>query len=463
MEELDPIYNHPRLKTLCRYVGEFMDERSLWPKTKDAVVAVSGGADSILLLMVLAKFVKDGRLKSLKAVHINHGTREENYQEEYLVAELCFRIGVPLKIEILDLSHIQSNFEFIARKERYNVFNSHLKKGDFLYLGHHIDDSIEWSLLMQSKSGDLKPTLGIPVINSPYVRPFMCLARHQIVGLCKDLKLDFAEDPTNLELCFERNYIRHEVLPKLKERFPGYIRHYVSRQNDLAYKLRLARLGKGKNRHQKNGADRKEVNFKIKDDFLGGKILYREDYSNNFKRSKNDILNIVKELSKAPRGVLQSQVDKMIKAQFRGKQGPFIFSGGVFGYMGPGTLYFIHRDKVKQYKQIDKVLLHQLKSSSISQIPNVDSKKLPELWNKDPFPFLFFSRLKKGQDRNLGLPPGRKRPHPLLPMSTAFALKVGLYIGELPRVMSDSGKGRLKSNLPLISVDEWPRASVPAE
>ena len=133
MEELDRIYKHPRLKTLCRHVGEFMDDKNLWPKTRDAVVAVSGGADSILLLMVLAKFLEEGKLKSLKAVHINHGTREENYAEEDLVAEFCFRIGVSLKIEILDLSHYKSNFEFIARKERYAKFRSHLKKGDALY------------------------------------------------------------------------------------------------------------------------------------------------------------------------------------------------------------------------------------------------------------------------------------------------------------------------------------------
>ncbi|MBK22604.1 MAG: tRNA lysidine(34) synthetase TilS [Halobacteriovorax sp.] len=448
MEDLDRIYNHPRLKTLCRYVGEFMDDRKLWPKTGQAVVAVSGGADSMLLLLVMARFVLDGKLKGVKAVHINHGTREENYMEEDLVAEFCFRLKVPLKIEILDLSHIQSNFEFTARKERYDIFKSHLSKGDFLYLGHHIDDSIEWSLLMQSKSGDLKPSLGIPLINKPYVRPFMCLARTQITGLCRDLDVPFAEDPTNLELRFERNFIRHEVLPKLKKRFPGYIRHYVSRQNALAYKLRLARLGK-----------RKEVNFKVKSDELGGKVLYRADYRNDFRGAKSDILNIVKELSSEPRGVLQSQADKMIKAQYRGKQGPFIFSGGVHGYMGPGTLYFISRDKVKQYKKIDKVLLHELKKSSTSQIPSFSSKKLPELWQKEPFPFLFFSRLKKGEDKSLGLPPSRKRPHPLLPQSTAFALKVGMYIGELPRIMGPSGKGRLKPELPMVSIEKWPDAS----
>lgn len=451
MEELDRIYKHPRLKTLCRHVGEFMDDKNLWPKTRDAVVAVSGGADSILLLMVLAKFLEEGKLKSLKAVHINHGTREENYAEEDLVAEFCFRIGVSLKIEILDLSHYKSNFEFIARKERYAKFRSHLKKGDALYLGHHIDDSIEWSLLMQAKSGDLQPSLGIPVINGAYIRPFMCLSRSQIEGLCKDLSLDYINDPTNLELRFERNFIRHEVLPKLKKRFPGFIRHYVSRQNSLAYKLRKARLGK-----------RKMVDFKIKADALGGRVLYREDYLNDFKGAKQDIIKIVKELSDAPRGVLQSQADKMIRAQFRGKQGPFIFSGGVFGYMGQGTLYFISRDKVKKYKEVDRILLHSLKRASTSQIPSVSTKKLPELWNKDPFPFLFFSRLKEGQEKALGLPPGRKRPHPLLPHSTAFALRNGLYIGELPRLLTKDGPKRLRNELPLISVEKWPTAT-PAE
>lgn len=452
MEELDRIYNHPRLKTLCRYVAEFMEDRSLWPKTKEAVVAVSGGADSMLLLLVMAKFVKEGKLKSIKAVHINHGTREENYMEEDMVAELCYRLGVPLKIEILDLSHIHSNFEFVARKARYELFKSHLNKGDFLYLGHHIDDSIEWSLLMQAKSGDLAPTLGIPVINTPYVRPFMCLARKQIEGLCKDIDLPYATDPTNLELRFERNYIRHEVLPKLKERFPGYIRHYVSRQNSLAYKLRKARLGK-----------RKPVDFKVKEDFLGGRVLYRADYKNDFRGSKDQILETVKAISDAPRGVLQSQADKMIRAQFKGKQGPFIFSGGVLGYMGQGILYFISKEKVKQYKDIDKTLLHKLKTSSTSQIPSFQCSKLPELWNKDPFPYLFFSRLKSGQDRVLGLPPGRKRPHPLLPHSTAFALKMGLYIGELPRIMTPQSIGRLKSEFPLIKVDKWPVASINPE
>ncbi len=452
MEELDQIYNHPRLKTLCRYVGEFMDDRNLWPKSKEAAVAVSGGADSILLLMVMARFVQDGRLKSLKAVHINHGTREANYEEEDLVAEFCYRIGVSLKIEILDLSHYKSNFEFIARKERYKVFKSHLNKGDSLFLGHHIDDSIEWSLLMQSKSGSLKPSLGIPVINGAYVRPFMCLSRAQIEGLCKDLDLPYVNDPTNLELRFERNFIRHEILPKLKKRFPGFIRHYVSRQNDLAYKLRAARLGK-----------RKIVDFKIKADNFGGKILYREDYKNDFKGSKQDIIKIVKELSDAPRGVLQSQADKMIRAQFKGKQGPFIFSGGVFGYMGQGTLYFIPRDKVKTFKEIDRVLLHSLRKASTSQIPNVPTKNLAGRMNTDPFPFLFFTRIKEGTEKSMGLPPSRKRPHPLLPQSTAFALRNGLYIGELPRLLTKDAGKRLKYELPLIKIDSWPTAANPKD
>jgi tRNA(Ile)-lysidine synthase len=447
MEELDQIYKHPRLKTLCRHVGEFMDDKDLWPKSKEAVVAVSGGADSILLLMVLAKFLEEGKLKSLKAVHINHGSREENYAEEDLVAEFCYRIGVSLKIEILDLSHYKSNFEFIARKERYAKFKSHLKKGDSLFLGHHIDDSIEWSLLMQAKSGDLQPSLGIPVINGPYVRPFMCLARKQIEGLCKDMNLAYINDPTNLELRFERNFIRHEILPKIKERFPGFIRHYVSRQNNLAYKLRKARLGK-----------RKIVDFKVKADNFGGRVLFRDDYKNDFKGAKQDIIKIVKELSDAPRGVLQSQADKMIRAQFRGKQGPFIFSGGVYGYMGQGTLYFISRDKVNLYKEIDRVLLHSLRKASTAQIPNVSTRNLGERMNKDPFPYLIFSRIKEGQEKLLGLPPGRKRPHPLLPQSTAFALRNKLYIGELPRLLANDASKRLKHELPLIKIDSWPTA-----
>lgn len=439
MDELDQIYNHPRLKTLCNYVAEFMDDKSLWPKSRDAVVAVSGGADSMLLLMVLAKFVNDGKLKSLKVVHINHGTREENYQEEDLVAEFCYRVSVPLKIEILDLSHIHSNFEFKARRERYDKFKSHLKKGDLLYLGHHIDDSIEWSLLMQSKSGDLKPTLGIPVINGAYVRPFMCLARAQIVGLCKDIDIPFVTDPTNLELRFERNFIRHEVLPKLKKRFPGFVRHYVSRHNSLAFKLRLARFGK-----------RKQAKFIIKKDLLGGRVLYRDDHKNDLRGSREDILKIVKELSDSPRGVLQTQADKMIKAQFRGKQGPFIFSGNVLGYMGQGTLYFIKKEALKLFKDIDKSLLHQLKTLKTSQIPKLQADKLAETWRLGQFPYIFFCPLIKVEDKELGLPAGRKRPHPLLPHSTAYALKAGVYVGELSRFLTPGSTGRLKSPLQLI-------------
>ena len=78
------------------------------------------------------------------------------------------------------------NFELKARLERYKIFSKY--QDSLIVLGHHIDDSFEWSLMQKMKSSRLESTIGIPLYNKNYIRPLMCVTKKQIRRYAKILK-----------------------------------------------------------------------------------------------------------------------------------------------------------------------------------------------------------------------------------------------------------------------------------
>ena len=358
------------------YVENFMIRYDLWPKGEAAWVALSGGRDSTLLLFTMYSLFKRGRLKHLKLLHFNHRTRSACQMEENLVVQYSELLQLTLVKGHPPLPQGRSNIEHVARKERYAFFKRTIELGDRVYLGHHLDDSLEWSLMARFKSSRLESQLGIPVVNGAFARPFLGVTRKQISKMAKNLNLDWSEDESNQNIRFERNFLRIRTIPSIGERFPGYLRHYATSSNELARQLGVYRGRRGGPFRQKRLP-------------LGGVGLFHPHLESNFLGAEGLIRKIVEQLSSGDRGSLASQIDKMIQAAARGRQGPIFFSGSVRGYMAPGVLFFIRSDGLEVWRRYDRAITRFLKQKrSLKSIPlqGMGRQDLVDHISSMPFP-----------------------------------------------------------------------------
>ncbi|MBG07860.1 MAG: tRNA lysidine(34) synthetase TilS [Halobacteriovoraceae bacterium] len=333
-------------KAFISFIRAFMLRHNLFPSSKRAFVAVSGGMDSMALLFILAGVseLTKKSLSKIEVLHFNHGTREGNEAEGDLVKQICESLGVVCHFLRSDkpLKDI-SNFEHNAREERFSAFDSFLKKGDFLYTAHHLDDSFEWSLLQQMRSSEAVTALGMPLVAGKRVKPLLCVTRSQIASFVNQFGISYKSDPSNNDQRYERNFIRHTVIPSIRRKWPKYLKHYSYRSNSLARAL-------GVHRVQGQGSLLKSV------DKNGGVFLALPEGYKNFYPFEDQIKSEIKMLSGRERGVLSLQIRKTCEAHERGKKGPLLYSGNVKGYMFPGFLYLLSQEAQACWAKFDGLM-----------------------------------------------------------------------------------------------------------
>ncbi|MBT3586060.1 MAG: tRNA lysidine(34) synthetase TilS [Halobacteriovoraceae bacterium] len=373
----------------------------------------------MLLLLLMAELKSRGLFKEIVAVHIDHGTRAECKAESELVASVCTNLGVPFRSVKLQLNPKASNFEFLAREARYFEFEKILCPGDKLYLGHHIDDSLEWSLMQQFKSGSVIPSLGIPLKRGAVARPFHCLTRKQIRKLALKFELPFLDDSSNMDPRFERNFVRNEILTKVEERFPAYLKHFVHRGNQLALKLAV------------HCSTNSQENWKGQANLAGGEAILCRSYLNKFEGSEEQIRRTISRLSNQKRGRIGNQVSKLITAQSNGKLGPMNFSGGLKAYMGQGSLLFLSKKDEENYKSLDKKWGEELERKSLQKARIMTLGEIEVLMDGLSFPYLVCG-LKSDFENYC---PGLKKAHPLLPEYCRVALSKNYWVQSLPKLL----------------------------
>lgn len=391
-------------KQFISHIHLFMNSQQLINTEKSNLVAVSGGVDSLALMYVLASIFKG----NLRVLHINHGTRAENAQEESLVLKHCKRLGLEVDVVKFSLSLNQNNFEAVARNLRAQVYKQYLQKNYLVYTAHHLDDSFEWSMIQSFKQSSLQSTLGIPVYNRGLVRPFMCVSKNQIKAYALSLKLDWAEDSSNRDFRFERNFFRASLTETIHKRYPQYLRHYVARQNVLALKL-----GMHRSLHLKNSQHKipKLLEFR---EASGAVVLRSSDYSFH----KDRIKEWIHLFSKTHRGEIDREVDKLISAHKKivddprelKMKGPLTFSGGVKIFILKDYLLFTNDLHLDYYAKCDELLVQKLEhSSNVTQITSGAANGPKKVF----FPFLCFLHSKDRARTS-------KLIHPLLPKSTKW-------------------------------------------
>jgi tRNA(Ile)-lysidine synthase len=198
-----------------------------------AIVAVSGGPDSVCLLHVLLEL----KIAVSGVAHVNHKLRgAASEEDERFVAEMARDLGLEFYRTTGDLR--EGNLEQAARRLRREFFHDLIRTGraDRIALGHTRDDQAETVLFRLFRGSGLAGLAGIlPVTAEGLIRPLLDVSRVEVEAFLRERNIPWREDSSNREPRFARNRIRHELLPRLKQDWNPNIAETLAHLADLAY------------------------------------------------------------------------------------------------------------------------------------------------------------------------------------------------------------------------------------
>ena len=206
-------------------VESFISRHNLLTQGAKVLVALSGGADSVALLVALIKLGY-----RCEAIHCNFHLRgTESDRDEHFVQELCDRKGIKLTVTHFDTTAYAKeksiSIEMAARELRYNLFEEQrISSGaEAIAVAHHRDDSAETMLLNLIRGTGIKGLRGIRPKNGYIVRPLLCVGRNDILDYLKWRKEEYVTDSSNLTCDYTRNKIRLEVIPLMAQINPSIL------------------------------------------------------------------------------------------------------------------------------------------------------------------------------------------------------------------------------------------------
>jgi tRNA(Ile)-lysidine synthase len=203
---------------LYRILSPLAAGRRLW-------IGLSGGLDSSVLLHAAAS-LRVALDCELRAVHLNHGLHPCARDWSAHCADVCAALDVPLMTRCLALSpRAGESVEAVARNARYRQFSELLRADDLLATAQHRDDQAETLLLALLRGSGLHGLAAMPAIaplgRGRLVRPLLRFSRGALAEYARREGIVWVEDPSNADVGFDRNRLRHQVLPVLRERWPS--------------------------------------------------------------------------------------------------------------------------------------------------------------------------------------------------------------------------------------------------
>lgn len=193
------------------------------PTDAPLCVGFSGGLDSSALLHALA--LDDARrAQGLRAIHVHHGVHPDADAWAAHCAQRCTEWQVPLVIRRVRVSVRGAGLEAALRNARYAAFEATLAPGEALVLAHHLDDQAETFLLRALRASGIDGLASIAPMRelgaARVLRPLLATPRDALRAHADAHALDWIDDPGNADDAFDRNFLRHRVLPLLRERWP---------------------------------------------------------------------------------------------------------------------------------------------------------------------------------------------------------------------------------------------------
>ena len=210
--------------TLTTRTEAFILQNTLLAKDGLHLVALSGGADSVALLLLLLRLGY-----RVHAAHCNFSLRgEESLRDELFVKDLCARLGVRLSIAHFDTRTYAEahkvSIEMAARELRYAYFEQLRRDlgAETICVAHHRDDSVETVLLNLVRGTGIEGLTGIKARNGHIVRPLLPFGRKEIDDYVSRQGLEYVEDCTNSQTLYLRNRIRLQLMPLLRQLSPSF-------------------------------------------------------------------------------------------------------------------------------------------------------------------------------------------------------------------------------------------------
>lgn len=193
------------------------------PRGATIVVGLSGGIDSVVLLHLLLRRLRFAPAR-ISAIHVNHQISPHAARWVTFCRRCCRELGVKLRVAKVDVPRGNST-EAAARAARYAVFAE--SGADVLLLAHNRDDQAETVLLQLLRGAGPRGLSAMPVLKQgtsgmlPVLRPLLETPRAAIEAYAARHGLQWVEDESNQDRAYLRNFLRHDVLPRLESKLPG--------------------------------------------------------------------------------------------------------------------------------------------------------------------------------------------------------------------------------------------------
>lgn len=210
--------NHACLNASVEAVISLVANKQIW-------VAYSGGVDSHVLLHLLAT-AQHAELNTIHAIHIDHGLHADSSNWTQHCKKVTADFGIELisiKVQVADIEKL--GLEAAARAARYNACEQYLTENDVLLTAQHQQDQAETLLLQLFRGAGTK---GLASMARQFqlgklrvARPLLNSKQSDILAYAQQHNLKWIEDPSNVETRWNRNYIRHNVLPEIEKRWPS--------------------------------------------------------------------------------------------------------------------------------------------------------------------------------------------------------------------------------------------------
>ncbi len=207
--------------TLQEKIYAYMEQHEMLREGDRVIAGVSGGADSVCMLLIL-NALRAVRPFSLQVAHIEHGLRgEDSLEDAAFVEALCRRLEVPCKVLHKDVAGLAAerglSTEEAGRMIRYEVFEDLCPADGKIAVAHNMQDQAETVLFHLVRGTGMDGLAGIRPVRGKIIRPLLCCSREEIEEWLRSQGQDWRTDATNLETVYSRNLIRHQILPVLQQ------------------------------------------------------------------------------------------------------------------------------------------------------------------------------------------------------------------------------------------------------
>lgn len=243
---------------MIRRTKEYILENKMIKNHSTVLVALSGGADSVCLLLVLNEIKRqcaDELDFALEAVHVEHGIRgAESREDARFASDLCERLNIPCHVHSVDVPQYAAShglgLEEAARILRYEAFEKEVatayaadqKQGNsrqvVVAVAHHMEDNAETVLFQMLRGSGAKGLAGMHPVSVKngvtYIRPLLSATRAQIEEYLMENGQAFVTDATNTDTAYSRNKLRHDVFPLLLQINDRAIEHINESAGQLA-------------------------------------------------------------------------------------------------------------------------------------------------------------------------------------------------------------------------------------